>query len=176
MAERRLYTSHALPSIFAINIERGRDVFEKDVENFGEFFRDHCLIASHLPTIAAAYVGTKAIEPQIGEAIMLTMNSVNNCGYCLGLHGELGRMAGIEPSMCNKMNSAKSVEESLDCMKHPAIKYCRQFATLDGKKKGIEEADAELDSSIAPLTCGTYRQHQSAVLVLTLGQSWWQHH
>jgi AhpD family alkylhydroperoxidase len=57
--------------------------------------RDHVTIAGQLPAYLGAYVGPKAaLAPKLTEAIMLTMNSVDACPYCTGLHGELARMAG----------------------------------------------------------------------------------
>ena len=51
---------------------------------------------SELRPIRGRDVGfPRALEPRLNEAIMNTMNSVNTCPYCTGLHGELGRMAGI---------------------------------------------------------------------------------
>lgn len=106
--------------------------------SFGDLLRDHVLIASQLPSIALAYVGSHSIEPSITEAIMLTMNSVNNCGYCTGLHGELGRMSGIPVDTCKKLNSAKSLEETTAAMDQPHVLYSRKFALKDGKDMSSE--------------------------------------
>lgn len=102
--------------------------------SFGDLLRDHILIASHLPAIALAYVGKYSIEPKVSEAIMLTMNSVNHCGYCTGLHGELGRMAGIDVATCKKLDNATSLKETTDAMDHSALVFCRAFALKDGMK------------------------------------------
>ena len=60
---------------------------------------DHRAVANSLLRILGAYVGPHAIEPKLNEAVMVTVNSVNSCPYCKGLHGELARMAGVEDSM-----------------------------------------------------------------------------
>ena len=61
------------------------------------FVRDHVTIAGQLPAYLGAYVGPKAaLAPKLTEAIMLTMNSIDACPYCTGLHGELARMAGTD--------------------------------------------------------------------------------
>ena len=61
------------------------------------FVRDHVTIAGQLHAYLGAYVGPKAaLAPKLTEAIMLTMNSIDACPYCTGLHGELARMAGTD--------------------------------------------------------------------------------
>ena len=40
-----------------------------------------------------AYAGPRALAPTTIESIMVTMNTVNTCPYCSGLHDELARMA-----------------------------------------------------------------------------------
>ena len=57
--------------------------------------REHIIFGKQLGNYLGSYVGPRALEPRLNEAIMNTMNSVNTCPYCTGLHGELGRMAGI---------------------------------------------------------------------------------
>jgi AhpD family alkylhydroperoxidase len=59
--------------------------------------RDHVTIAGQLPAYLGAYLGPNAaLAPKLTEAIMMTMNSIDACPYCTGLHGELARMAGTD--------------------------------------------------------------------------------
>jgi len=48
---------------------------------------------SELVHYLGAYAGPRALAPTTIESIMVTMNTVNTCPYCSGLHDELFRMA-----------------------------------------------------------------------------------
>ena len=96
------------------------------------------MVFRHLPQIAGAYVGPNAVDPELNEAVMVTVNSVNSCPYCEGLHGELARMAGLnDPS---QLMSAKSLAECTNVVDDPAIVYARTFAEHDGR--GVVEEEA----------------------------------
>ena len=53
-------------------------------------------IGSASAYLADYVVAGFALEPAAIEAVMLTMNSVNACPYCTGLHGQLARTAGAD--------------------------------------------------------------------------------
>lgn len=57
------------------------------------FTRDHVRFMMELPHYLGAYVGFRALPPTSIEAVMVTVNSINTCPYCTGLHGQLARMA-----------------------------------------------------------------------------------
>ena len=57
--------------------------------------------------ILDSYAGPNKLDPKTSESCMLAVNSVNACPYCTSLHGELGRMAGLEEKG-SAINSAKS--------------------------------------------------------------------
>ena len=57
------------------------------------FTRDHVRFMSELLHYLGAYAGPRALAPTTIESIMVTMNTVNTCPYCSGLHDELFRMA-----------------------------------------------------------------------------------
>ena len=57
--------------------------------------------------ILDSYAGPNKLDPKTSESCMLAVNSVNACPYCTSLHGELGRMAGLEDKG-SAINSAKS--------------------------------------------------------------------
>ena len=57
------------------------------------FSRDHVRFLAELPHYLGAYVGPRALTPSTIESVMLTVNSINTCPYCTGLHGQLARMA-----------------------------------------------------------------------------------
>lgn len=97
---------------------------------------DHKRVVTSLPKILDAYVGPNAIEPELNEAVMVTVNSVNSCPYCEGLHGELARMAGVESP--DALGKSESVEACRQIVDHPAITYARTFAEADGRGGAME--------------------------------------
>ena len=97
---------------------------------------DHKRVISSLPKILDAYVGPNSIEPSLNESVMVTVNSVNSCPYCEGLHGQLARMAGVEaPEQLHKSESAEACRALVD---DPAITYARKFAEADGRGADLE--------------------------------------
>lgn len=58
--------------------------------------RDHTRFVSMLPNYLAAYIIPRySLTPTTIESVMVTMNTINTCPYCTGLHGQLARMAGM---------------------------------------------------------------------------------
>eukprot|EP00959_Pyramimonas_sp_CCMP1952_P286828 5997938-Pyramimonas_sp.AAC.1 len=55
-----------------------------------------------------AYVGPASINSALGEKIMLSVNSHNDCPFCTSLHGELARMAGIDEGALFPTTSCQS--------------------------------------------------------------------
>ena len=93
------------------------------------FVRDHVTIAGQLPAYLGAYVGPKAaLAPKLTEAIMLTMNSVDACPYCTGLHGELARMAGTDD----------------ETYASAPVAFARVFAAEAGRGGAVDDALGEL--------------------------------
>ena len=101
------------------------------------FFADHRMVFRNLLRIAGAYVGPNSVDPELNEAVMVTVNSVNSCPYCEGLHGELARMAGVDDP--ESLMAAQSVSECTQIVDDPAIVYARTFAENDGRGQ-LEEA------------------------------------
>ena len=59
--------------------------------------RDHTRFVSMLPNYLAAYIiPGYSLTPTTIESVMVTMNTINTCPYCTGLHGQLARMAGVD--------------------------------------------------------------------------------
>ena len=46
------------------------------------FTRDHCRIASHLPSYLGSYIGPNMLDAKTIELVMLTVNSINTCPFC----------------------------------------------------------------------------------------------
>ena len=60
--------------------------------SWATFLRDHTRFMVELPGYLAAYLWPgRSLDPITLESVMLTVNSVNNCPFCEGLHGERGR-------------------------------------------------------------------------------------
>ena len=106
---------------------------------------DHKKVVSNLGKILDAYVGPNSIEPSLNEAVMVTVNSVNSCPYCEGLHGQLARMAGVDEP--EALQSSESVEACRQVVDHPAITYARRFAETNGRGEGSEGAFEVLKES-----------------------------
>ena len=106
---------------------------------------DHKKVVGSLGKILDAYVGPNSIEPSLNEAVMVTVNSVNSCPYCEGLHGQLARMAGVDEP--EALQSSESVEACRQVVDHPAITYARRFAETNGRGTDIEEAFETLSST-----------------------------
>ena len=87
------------------------------------FTRDHVRFAWELPGYLGAYVNPlSACDPKTIESVMCTVNSINTCPYCTGLHGTLARMA------------------SVDKMEGPAVEFAKVFATEGGRGAAVQKA------------------------------------
>lgn len=65
--------------------------------DWNTLLRDHTRFVTMLPNYLAAYiVPGYSLSPTTIESVMVTMNSINTCPYCTGLHGQLARMAGVD--------------------------------------------------------------------------------
>ena len=94
---------------------------------------------------------------------MVTVNSVKQCPYCEGLHGELARMAGVNDA--SKLMQAQSAEECRNFMDESAITYARIFAENDGGA----DAEALYPQLEAEYGQGRARSIQSLCLFLHWG-------
>lgn len=109
---------------------------------------DHFAFAASHYDLLGAYtgIGAPSIEPPLVEAIMVAVNSVNQCPYCDGLHGELARLVGlgdaaVELRGCKDASSAAAAMKSVTVPSVvPAVKYARIAGEADGK--GAKEAAA----------------------------------
>jgi AhpD family alkylhydroperoxidase len=107
-----------------------------ELEKTGRIFswrtllRDHARFVVMLPRYLSAYVVPgSALAPSTIEAVMVTVNSLNTCPYCTGLHGELQRMSGVV------------VDQS-----DPAVRYAKTFAMEAGRGPKVDAAYDKLAS------------------------------
>ena len=86
--------------------------------SWGTLIRDHTRFLAMLPGYLAVYTmpGWR-LPPKVIESVMVTMNTVNACPYCDGLHGQLARMAGVD-----------DVDATL-----PAVVYATTFDNESGR-------------------------------------------
>jgi AhpD family alkylhydroperoxidase len=115
--------------------------------SFGECLRDHSIFLSQLPSLVHAYL---TVDAKTIESIMLTVNSVNHCSYCTGLHGELARLAGISPEDANKLQTSESATESVKVMDTPAVRFAHAFAKTDGENVSKLAKDAKVSNAEKP--------------------------
>jgi AhpD family alkylhydroperoxidase len=127
----------------------------KKTWNLQTCLADHKDVFMSLPKILDAYAGPNAIEPQLNESIMVAVNSVNECPYCEGLHGQLARMAGVEGP--EALQAAKSVSEALKVVDQPAITYARVFAENNGRGSAEEAAYADIAKHYGDGKAGSIR-------------------
>ena len=129
--------------------------YEKKIWTLGGCLADHAAVLSNLPRIAGAYVGPNAVDPQLNESVMVTVNSVNSCPYCEGLHGELARMAGVDDP--KSLMKASSEAECRALVDDPAISFARIFAEQDGRGQAVDEAFEALAKATRPAFAASVR-------------------
>lgn len=115
------------------------------------FTRDHVRFAWELPGYLGAYINPfSAIEPKTIESVLLTVNSINTCPYCTGLHGQLFRMAKV----------AK--------MEGPEVEFAKVFATEAGRGAAVKKAFAKL---VADVGVGKARNIRALCWALLWGKT-----
>lgn len=122
--------------------------YTKKIWTLGGCLADHRDVILSLPRIAGAYVGPNAVDPHLNESVMVTVNSVNSCPFCEGLHGELARMAGVEDP--DGLMNAGSADECRTYVDDPAISFARAFAEENGRGPVVDEAFDALSNETRP--------------------------
>ena len=141
------------------------------------FTRDHVRLAWELPSYLGSYLNPfTAIEPKVIESIMVTVNSINTCPYCTGLHGQLLRTTGIEKPVAS-----------------PAVDFAKTFAEHSGRGAAVQAAYTKLVAAegvgrsknsalqpfafIGPPTCilvlSLARLRALLALLAFLSRAWW---
>jgi len=88
------------------------------------FTRDHVRFMAELPYYLGAYIHPfNSLDAKKLEEVMVTMNTVNTCPYCTGLHGELARMASAD-----------------DTPRSASITYAKTFAEETGRGDKVKAA------------------------------------
>mmetsp|Transcript_84492 Transcript_84492/g.217608 ORF Transcript_84492/g.217608 Transcript_84492/m.217608 type:complete len:244 (+) Transcript_84492:77-808(+) len=131
------------------------DGFEKKTWTLCQFLADHFQVFLSIPKIFDAYVGPNQISAKLNESIMVTVNSVNACPYCTGLHGELARMAGV--GEVDSLMSVTNEEQARALVDSPAITFALRFGQHDGRGAVIDEAFEELAKDMGRGQAGSVR-------------------
>ena len=71
----------------------------------------------------------RAVDPELNEAVMVTVNSVNSCPYCEGLHGSWRVWLGGQPRSVDARQNIVRVHKVVDT----TIVYARTFADTMGE-------------------------------------------
>lgn len=129
--------------------------FDKKTWTFCQCLADHFQVFLSIPKIFDAYIGPNQVSAKLNESIMVTVNSVNACPYCTGLHGELARMAGVDQA--GSLMNVKSEEEARALVDSPAITFALRFGEHDGRGKVMDEAYEELAKEMGRGQAGSVR-------------------
>jgi len=102
-----------------------------------------------IPKILDGYVGPNKIDPKISESCMLAVNSVNSCAFCTSLHGELGRMAGLE-NKGESINTATDAAALKKVSSDPMVVYARKFGESNGRGADLKKAFDVMEKAVGP--------------------------
>lgn len=131
------------------------DGFEKKTWTFCQCLADHFRVLLSIPKIFDAYVGPNKINAKLNESIMVTVNSVNHCPYCTGLHGELARMAGVGEA--EALLNVKTEEEARALVDSPAIAFALRFGEHDGRGDVLDATFEDLAKDMGRGQAGSVR-------------------
>ena len=121
--------------------------------NWNTLLRDHTRFVSILPNYLAAYViPGYSLTPATIESVMVTMNTINTCPYCTGLHGQLARMAGVDKPK----------------QSDPEVMYATAFAHESGRGSDVAASYDILVSKIGSRRAQSVRALCSALSLTTM--------
>jgi AhpD family alkylhydroperoxidase len=126
-----------------LRLNGGAGSFKKTF-SLGSMLQDHVTIMTSIPAIFGAYAGPHRIDPASNEAIMLAVNSVNDCPYCSGIHGELARMSGLDTSSSTKKSASKHSNEAKEAA---MVAYAKEFGRFNGRGDCLKKKYKELEAT-----------------------------
>ena len=95
--------------------------------------QDHVRFFVNLPYF---FIAPLALPPKAVESVHLSVNSVNRCPFCTGLHCEIGRMAGLEDAIavneCAKLANAEKEDFGI------FSEYGTTFGRFHGRGSEVE--------------------------------------
>jgi len=114
---------------------------DKKIWTWQGSLQDHVRFLVHLPFF---FVAPLLMPPKAVETIHLSVNSINKCPFCTGLHCEIGRMAGLKDvTAVNECGKLVSQEENNE------FGIFSQYGSAFGKYNGRGEVVDELYQMIA---------------------------
>eukprot|EP00277_Geminigera_cryophila_P038405 CAMPEP_0173113310 /NCGR_PEP_ID=MMETSP1102-20130122/46760_1 /TAXON_ID=49646 /ORGANISM="Geminigera sp., Strain Caron Lab Isolate" /LENGTH=270 /DNA_ID=CAMNT_0014014993 /DNA_START=1 /DNA_END=813 /DNA_ORIENTATION=+ len=123
--------------------------YNRKTFGLGSCLQDHVDVMKSIPKILDGYVGPNKIDPKISESCMLAVNSVNSCAFCTSLHGELGRMAGLE-NKGESINTATDAAALKKVSSDPMVVYARKFGECNGRGADLKKAFDVMEKAVGP--------------------------
>ena len=115
---------------------------DKKIWTWQGSFQDHIRFLIHLPFF---FIGSITLPPKAVESIHLSVNSVNRCPFCTGLHCEIGRIAGLENvsviNECAMLSSSERDEYGI------FAQYGMAFGKNHGRGPEVEALFQQISSS-----------------------------
>jgi hypothetical protein len=116
-------------------------IADKKIWTWQGSLQDHVRFLVNLPFF---FVAPLVLPPKAVETVHLSVNSINKCPFCTGLHCEIGRIAGLkDASTVNECAKLVSEEENNE------FGIYSQYGASFGKYNGRGEVVDELYNSIA---------------------------
>lgn len=108
---------------------------DKKIWTWQGSLQDHVRFLVNLPFF---FVAPLLLTPKAVETVHLSVNSINRCNFCTGLHCEIGRMAGLKD--VNTVNEcAKLVSEEENVELGIFSKYGAAFGKYNGRGEVVDD-------------------------------------
>jgi len=133
--------------------------FSRKTFNLANCLQDHVDVLKSIPKIVDGYVGPNKIDPATAESCMAAVNSVNACPYCTSLHGELGRMAGLQGKEKTLMEAKTADEIKKVSGGNPMVVFARKFGETNGRGAELESAYVVLEKAVGSGKAAACRAH-----------------
>merc|ERR1719329_707531 len=133
--------------------------FSRKTFNLGSSLQDHANVLQSIPKILDGYVGPNKMDPATAESCMAAVNSVNNCPYCTSLHGELGRMAGLDGKQKDIDNAKTAADAKKVSGGDPMVVFARKFGETNGRGAELEAAYKVLEKAVGAGKAEACRAH-----------------
>jgi AhpD family alkylhydroperoxidase len=134
---------------------------DKKVWTWQGSLQDHVRFLVHLPFF---FIAPVVLKPKAAESVHLSVNSVNRCPFCTGLHCEIGRLAGLEDAkalnQCGKLTDEEDSEYGI------FSKYGACFGKNNGRG---EELDKIFDDIVNEHGMMAAKSAQGLAFFLTWG-------
>ncbi len=107
------------------------------------FLRDTRRAMRHLPAVARSYLGAGAVEGDLREQVMVGVSTMNDCRYCVSIHGALADLEGVSRDEQNALAQIHlEAMSALEERPRLAVAYARRLvsgADIDDLKPSLRE-------------------------------------